>query len=290
MLKSLKTKLAAIQQDVSTNLIPGNIKKDVTILNVTGTYEGSGGGPITQEEYDIDEELARSILQDFTPYTELEYIESTGTQYINTGYKPNQNTKIDMVMESIDWGTYKNPFGVRTATNSGGSWVYTNRFALWLYGSKENILQIGYDGRFPLTTDKAYTNTKFHLIVDNGTMKIKDLTNDYAEETLTFTSVGNFTTDYSLLLGAMAHSEATILNLCNFKLYSCKIYEGNTLIKDYIPAKNRTNDMIGLYDKVGESFLYNPRRRRICSRRCCKCLIRSLILILIQFKVIKKQI
>ena len=27
-------------------------------------------------------------------YTELQYIESTGTQYINTGFQPNQNTRV----------------------------------------------------------------------------------------------------------------------------------------------------------------------------------------------------
>ena len=30
-------------------------------------------------------------------YTRLEYIESTGTQYIDTGFIPNQDTRIDMV-------------------------------------------------------------------------------------------------------------------------------------------------------------------------------------------------
>ena len=29
---------------VDSNIVAGNIKKDVTILGVTGTYEGSGGG------------------------------------------------------------------------------------------------------------------------------------------------------------------------------------------------------------------------------------------------------
>ena len=33
-----------ITSSVDSNIVAGNIKKDVTILGVTGTYEGSGGG------------------------------------------------------------------------------------------------------------------------------------------------------------------------------------------------------------------------------------------------------
>lgn len=33
-----------ITSSIDSNIQAGNIKKDVTILGVTGTYEGSGGG------------------------------------------------------------------------------------------------------------------------------------------------------------------------------------------------------------------------------------------------------
>ena len=35
---------ANVNASIDDNIIPGNIKKDVEILNVVGTYEGSGGG------------------------------------------------------------------------------------------------------------------------------------------------------------------------------------------------------------------------------------------------------
>jgi hypothetical protein len=34
-------------------------------------------------------------------YTQVEYIESTGTQYIDTGFKPNNNTKVIMEAQSM---------------------------------------------------------------------------------------------------------------------------------------------------------------------------------------------
>lgn len=39
-----KVEVSAVTSAIDANIIPGNIKKDVTILGVTGTYEGEGGG------------------------------------------------------------------------------------------------------------------------------------------------------------------------------------------------------------------------------------------------------
>lgn len=43
-MSDLKTNLIAIKNEKDTKIIPENIKKDVTIFDVVGTYEGSGGG------------------------------------------------------------------------------------------------------------------------------------------------------------------------------------------------------------------------------------------------------
>jgi len=37
--------------------------------------------------------MAKGYVGIPTSYTPVEYIESSGTQYIDTGYKPNNNTK-----------------------------------------------------------------------------------------------------------------------------------------------------------------------------------------------------
>ena len=37
-------KALEVTASIDSNIVAGNIKKDVTILGVTGTYEGSGGG------------------------------------------------------------------------------------------------------------------------------------------------------------------------------------------------------------------------------------------------------
>ena len=45
-MSTLQENLDAIKLDKDTNLKPENLKKNVTCLGITGTYEGSGGGTV----------------------------------------------------------------------------------------------------------------------------------------------------------------------------------------------------------------------------------------------------
>lgn len=52
----------AVTAAIDANIIPGNIKKDVQILGVTGTYEGSVAGPIySLNNYVLDGTQAKAI-------------------------------------------------------------------------------------------------------------------------------------------------------------------------------------------------------------------------------------
>lgn len=93
-LDSLKDKMDSISTELTEKLIPGNIKKGVTIFNVEGVITPG-------EEPNL-------------PYIELEYIQSTGTQYIDTGVKMNSNNTILTQFQSVapNDGTDKKYFGV----------------------------------------------------------------------------------------------------------------------------------------------------------------------------------
>ena len=41
------------------------------------------------------------------------------------------------------------------------------------------------------------------------------------------------------------------------KLYSCKIYDNGTLIRDFVPAKRMSDNVYGLWDKVNEVLYEN---------------------------------
>ena len=87
-MSELKTNLDEILQEKQNKIIPGNIKKDVQIFDVIGTYEGSGGTDYnvklfeTQEEMQADTnaqegDLAvvyREEIQNMTVDTQTQYI------------------------------------------------------------------------------------------------------------------------------------------------------------------------------------------------------------------------
>ena len=81
-----------------------------SIVNVTGAWFTDSSadkktintviktGEANLNVYQEDSTGTQTLLSKSLPtgYTQLEYIESTGTQYINTGYKPNERSKFDI--------------------------------------------------------------------------------------------------------------------------------------------------------------------------------------------------
>lgn len=79
-MSELKTNLEAILQEKQDKIIPANIKKDVTIFNITGTYEGSS--------VDTSDATAtvNDIAQDKTAYVNGEKITGTLKKLFELSY------------------------------------------------------------------------------------------------------------------------------------------------------------------------------------------------------------
>ena len=72
------------------------------------------------------------------------------------------------------------------------------------------------------------------------------------------TSSATYTMGYLMPLRLFAQPQWSELQTSSYKLYNFKIYENDTLIRDFIPVKNILNDnKICLYDKVEGKFYYN---------------------------------
>lgn len=165
----------------------------------------------------------------------VEYIESTGSQYIDTGFKPNQNTKMCLDVAFLS-AVGNNIAGVR---NSSSDTI--NRFGVISFSSASkigaffrdlSIQAISYN-----TSRHSYELSKSGLIVD-GT--------SYGSS-----NNGAFVCTYPITLGAWNNGEGGI-SYNNSKIYGCKIYDNGTLVRDYIPA--RQNGIFGLWDKVEKKF------------------------------------
>ena len=168
-------------------------------------------------------------------YTELEYIESTGTQYIDTGLKPTVNTKCE--------------FGVMTTSSTGALIGYVrgnddNDYRLFIYG---NRLYFDF---------KNFRNSIYNPLEANNYKKI-EIGNYYVKvndkQVIDDKYVSNFIADYDIYIFKNSPKD-TIASL--YKLYYLKIYEGNELVRDFIPVLDNKK-VVCLYDKVENRFYYN---------------------------------
>lgn len=186
-------------------------------------------------------------FQGWAFFTPVEYLESTGLQYIDTGFFPNQDTRVVVEFKAIS-GYYGTIFGARTAAN-------TNTFSV-LYGmnSSEGILD-DYANERKTLGSKIFNQT---IIID----KVKSITYVLNKATGNVIYQGsheyvNFQTTVSLYLFAMNSGGAANVNEVGTRLiYSAKIYDNGTLVRDFIPVLDGGN-IPCMYDRITDQYFYN---------------------------------
>lgn len=193
-------------------------------------------------------------------YTEVEYIESNGNQYIDTGVKPTESTTINIKADTsgIAVGTYM--FGSIYSPSSYGTNAPTgtmNYFTL-LINESEKAVRFGYG------------NSTWNVTVPTV----------YAEGTISLSSSGDYYTHNYMGTRNTVERTAIKKNLENnpsialfarkgnwngfnyfdnksiYKLYSCNISTGSTVSREFIPCINEEGN-VGLYDLKNSLFYGN---------------------------------
>ena len=170
-------------------------------------------------------------------YRQLEYIKSSGTQYVDSGFKPNQDTRVFCDAVFVASSTAYWLFGARNGIQDRtfGFLTYNNQYRSDYNTSVDEYLTAGQSGRF--TVDKDGNVTKI-----NG-------------ETAKTATAGTFQCTHNLYLLAN-NNNGTVSGRCSATLYSCQIYDNGTLIRDYIPCQTASGE-IGLWDDVNSMFYGN---------------------------------
>lgn len=174
-----------------------------------------------------------------TGYTQVEYIQSSGTQYIDTGFKPDQNTMIEADIAYL--GTAgDNIAGVRNSSSDA-----INRFGLITFGSAKKIGAFFRDSSIQAIT------------LDNKKHKYNLSKNGLYVDFILYGSSnsGSFACSYNYILFGFNNGSNGIV-YTKSRVYACKIYNSGTLVRNLIPAKN-SSGTIGLYDLVNNAFYTN---------------------------------
>lgn len=176
-------------------------------------------------------------------YVELDYIENASYAYINTGFKPNQDTRITCEMQCV------------TSTNSvlhfgAGGWDKENGMWLTYETGVNGTLHISWLGKTVWSTYSSvsgdynrhtYDWNKNNIYKD-GVLVASNTYGNYncSDNLAIFTTIQN---------GISYESSLKMFG----RVYWFKIYDNGTLVRDLVPCKN-PNDVVGLYDIVNSVF------------------------------------
>lgn len=167
-------------------------------------------------------------------YQEVEYIESTGTQYIalNTPITSDYNIEID--------------------------YERTGTINFLLGTSKQSVFHFCLGGDFAIRSTGwnaySYTTTGNREVIRNEG-KYWYLNDSLA---ITTSDVPSITTEYGLTL--FVYNVNGVINsgtFSSYKLFNFKEYYGNELKANYIPCYRKSDNEVGLYDIVNNQFYTN---------------------------------
>lgn len=184
-------------------------------------------------------------------YIPIEYLESTGTQYIDTGFVPNSNTKVQISFSGSDYTSNYAIFGARVL---GAGQLASGRYEYTLFISTQvNPLhpRVDYSG-------SGATSAIFvaELVPNTITTIMKDKEKNYIND-VQFDSnqSDSFSCSYSAYLFALNEGN-TLKFPAPVKIYWAKIYDNDVLVRDFIPVLDK-NGTPCMYDKVTRQFFYN---------------------------------
>lgn len=262
---SVNSKMTAIANAIRAKRgISGTLSLDQMATEIENIQTGitpSGTKTITANgTYDVTQFASAEVDTNPIPnlYTKLEYIESSGTQYIDSGVMPTENcvAEIDFELTGYTNSDYialvsasTHMYLVHFAHFTGGSirfasnWFYYSDPVSFKYISKNHryrafccIFNNGNDtghraGGVAMTTEGNYSARSY--------------------ETQTYTPTNNF------FIFARNNGGGTVSYQAKARLYALKLYTDGILRRDFVPALRKADSIIGLYDRVSDSFFTN---------------------------------
>lgn len=172
--------------------------------------------------------------------TKVNYIESTGTQYIDTGVKPSNSTKVDIkfMYNSL------NGFVYGSRTSSSGSDAH--EFII----NASGLVFPQFDGQHS-EVSSSYNKIGEEYILSNsqsGAYINGNLIKSY--------NTATFSSKHSMFLFGLNQNGTVEYRKFIGRLYYCKIYNGDTLVRDFVPVIDGSN-IACLYDRVEKKCYYN---------------------------------
>lgn len=182
-------------------------------------------------------------------YMQLEYLEATGTQYIDTGerFRNNFGIEVDFQSNKKVEATFQSIFGVQETGSYRLSYIITSTNAMVrLVLTNSNLADTN------ILFDNVDDANKRHIYgIDAYSLKA------YLDnKEILIQKKGVFTTGYPIYVLARNNAD-TATNLATGKLYGVKCWLEESVIHNLIPALRKSDSKPGMYDLVTGQFFTN---------------------------------
>lgn len=166
-------------------------------------------------------------------YTKLSYIQSTGTQYIDTGFLADNHTKVEISFyNDLTDNVYF--IGGRTTWGTKSFCLY---FEWWYKFVYQEYAYSDID-----TMGDILAIMEPPSLTINGQVFEGNPATDY-------------TCDYTMYIFSV-NNKGSAYKSASMRLYYMKIWDNGSLVRDYIPVLDE-NNVACLYDKVSGTYYYN---------------------------------
>ena len=222
-------------------VIDPSIKANLKTLYGTYMFLAENAKNAEIDNLTIKGNSVQKILPD--EYQAVEYIESSGTQYIDTGFAPNQDTRV-----IVDFQLTKLTSAfICGARENASSKAYT--LNMGMVNGKCQLRSIYNSQTHMLSAD---FKTERCVIDKNGAVVYMDNEYKVTHWSAEFTAPGSlyiFACNQANTAGGYLPDE--------MRLYSFKMYDSGILIRNYVPCYRKTDSAAGLYDVVNNKFYAN---------------------------------
>ncbi len=176
-------------------------------------------------------------------YTQVDYIESHGEEYIDTGVNADNNLRVvlDFAYTSISLSN-QNIGAIRLESGNNA------RYHILLGGS-------------PTTNrTRVFVNDNGYWAIDDDTNRhlydINPLIGQVLIDNTSYTIPSNIK-DVGLNFWLFGRNSTSTIYLSRVKQWACQMYYENELVRDFIPCYRNSDNEVGLYDLVNDTFYTN---------------------------------
>ncbi len=176
-------------------------------------------------------------------YTEIEYVQSSGKQYVDTGIIGRSGLEFELDVMPLNTSNDTVGMGSRNGTNG--------RF--YVFAVASNKMRYGYADQNGASTIAVSPNVRYRGI--RTVLHVGEQSISWNGQTYSRTSTTSVSTGRNMNIFSCNNNSSD--SATSMRFYNIKIFEGGTPLANFVPCRRDADNLLGFYDTVRNNFYVN---------------------------------